>query len=903
MFFFRMYRKDGGQRVRQCQLATAESHPLAFAGKVGASLLEDERGKVNEDQLKKVPEKVVKKKAAVVITAFDGLDPLSAALSAATASTTAEAAAFSDAKPSRADRIVDDDGTLKRPTFIEEDFIGWSVHRGRILNKFNTAEKSLSIRSSFLAAGSISTSSSATITTISKSTSSGLTSGMSSSISQKVRDRLEELDDFEDGQLTEMGNLSQPEYVKRIEELKTALSDAWEADQKVKALKIAIQCAKQLSSTAVIQYYPSKFALISDVLDTFGRLVYRRLHNKATGVGGRPEEIPLVQETCRNWFYKISSIRELLPRFYIEASILKVYSFLVEEGGSTTLNAQYEAVFNRLLKMVRGIGDPLVATYCRVYLSRVAIDLCPIAKGVFTAAISDTFSAVANQLSSRPVQQTLNGQKVDYLLYYTLFTPALDWMLTCSFYRADSLLFGQVLNSFKAVSTSTASSPQNGCCSALLLNSLLTAYPPSFILTHILVFMDFIKHVDKDCLVDDGHSTVATSVYPQSVLLKELGESLKLGLVNVGGLGDYLVSPDERRQLLTDVWKITRKLGKSRPAEYLAVLETWSEIVAKQYDLADINDLLGDVVSALAPGRSFESHSAAIFTVLSKVVTHGCERFHYSAFFSLPSLMSYLDLLHGGGEHGGQSHLRVDACKLLVEAFTRSFSQGSSLSGQENGLEGGNGDNASEALTTSDPVILNSLTFLCKTMHDTISALTLEDDKRQIGGLIIAFLRRVSYGRDFEAQLNFYVEARASFSSHLDPVLAYLVQSVNRLAMETHSIVGGHHTKRTIAFVNGCIAFAYITVPSIEEITVRLTLYLASAQVALVNVCLPQTDAFLKAAITLLRQLPPTSEAADGKLLSNDEFLSSYVSTMLSTLLVVPVSFFSIKNISNFFFY
>ena len=41
--------------------------------------------------------------------------------------------------------------------------------------------------------------------------------------------------------MKEMLNLSQQDYVKRIDELNTALTTAWDQDQRVKSLKIAIQ--------------------------------------------------------------------------------------------------------------------------------------------------------------------------------------------------------------------------------------------------------------------------------------------------------------------------------------------------------------------------------------------------------------------------------------------------------------------------------------------------------------------------------------------------------------------------------------------------------------------------------------------------------------------------------------
>jgi hypothetical protein len=70
------------------------------------------------------------------------------------------------------------------------------------------------------------------------------------------------------------------------------------------------------------------FVLVSQVLDTFGSLVFERIKELSTikdsptsklehklGKNFKVKEVSdLSRETCLNWFYKIASIRELMPR-------------------------------------------------------------------------------------------------------------------------------------------------------------------------------------------------------------------------------------------------------------------------------------------------------------------------------------------------------------------------------------------------------------------------------------------------------------------------------------------------------------------------------------------------------------------------------------------------------------
>ncbi|XP_071796501.1 VPS35 endosomal protein-sorting factor-like [Asterias amurensis] len=736
-------------------------------------------------------------------TTMEGLDPLSQFAAAAAVKVVDPLSLGTSPSPD----TTDAGGALAQHK-LDDSFEPWSSKKATILSKYTTSEK-LSITTSFLSAGGREK-----VTVKSQP-------AAQSTVTDKVKNRLEQLDDFEEGSVKEMLNLSQQDYVNRINELNQALITSWDQDQKVKALKIAIQCSKLLADTSVIQFYPSKYVLITDILDTFGKLVYDRIRRKSTYIPSgsstpqmlpenfAPHQVPdSAKETCRNWFFKIASIRELIPRLYVEAAIMSCYSFLT--------TGEYEQALLRLTSQMRGIGDPLVAIYARAYLCRVGVAVAP---NVRTHLINNFYDFLSSysQLQSDSVQNILAIQRLEMSSYLSLYSPALDWILQCIAHHATEDILTEILGKCK-----------KQCNNALLLNSIMSAFKPEFIASRALGFTDIIKECEE-------------AGFPKHHLYRSLGTNLAMA------------DPPQQQRLsvLNEVWKAIMKLRT--PEDYISCAEVWIEYPCRHFGKKEVNTILGDIIKHMNPDRAFESFYPQLQSVMSKVLSHIKD---FSILLSMDKFMPMVDMFQ-------RDVVKVELCRYIMDAFCR---------------------NQEEA--TNDPVIINALMFVCKTMHDSINALSLEDDVRDIGRLLSGFIRKISFGRDFEQQLSFYVECRANFSN-IDSVLVTLVQCVNQLAAETRTVMKGNHSRKTAAFVRACAAYCFITIPSIADIFHRLNLYLLSGQVAMLNLALTQADAFFKGAISLMPDVP-RSMVIDKKTRSTEPFILSYLNSFLCTLLVVP---------------
>ncbi|KAF5301140.1 hypothetical protein FQR65_LT08970 [Abscondita terminalis] len=650
------------------------------------------------------------------------------------------------------------------------DMEPWSTRKHAILAKFTTSEK-LTIISNFLSDGEV----------VLKTQTNAI---------DKVQHRLEQLDYFDEGSQRKL-DLSQAEYVGRIEQLNQELVSAWHSEQRVKALKIAIQCAKVLADSDVLRFYPSKFVLITDILDIFGHLVYERLRTKADYYrpGSKvpttlpedftPDIVPeSAKETCRNWFYKIASIRELVPRLYVEMAILKSYSFLT--------SSEYSAALLRLTHMIRGIGNPIVAVYARCYLCR---------------------------LFGRYALEGLKIQRMSLETYLTLYTPALDFILQAVACSAPESLLVELIDRCR-----------NHKNNHLLLNTIMSAFKPSYIAMRAAQLLNMISENNKQD-------------FPLYILIRTLGLSVCA-----------CPPPKEhRRHVVNTAWHSISEL--TNPEHYISCVEVWIEFVVQHFTFREVNIIIGDIVSHLSPNRAYEQYYNKLKCIVMSIISHMQD---FEALLAMDNFLPLIDLFQ-------QEAVKMEVCKLILNA-------------------------CNSVQHTSDPVIINALLFLCTILHDSITALTVEDERRQISELLCNVVKRVDYGRDFEQQLNFYAEARAAFSN-LDTVLAQLVQCVNTLSVNVRKIVKGHHTRKTGSFVRACAAYCFITIPSIVSVYTRLELYLLSGQIALFNSCLGQADACFKTALKVIPEL-----LLDENQKQAETFLVSYVRNFLSVLLTVPDS-------------
>lgn len=116
--------------------------------------------------------------------------------------------------------------------------------------------------------------------------------------------------------LAAKGELDRSSFLRFAELLNNQLAKHWRDDQRVAVIKLAIQATKLLGDPPPdeqsLAFYPSMFFSLADSVSFFGQLVYDRLVTKCPDLKVNfsfSDVSDQARELCKNWLYKIASVR------------------------------------------------------------------------------------------------------------------------------------------------------------------------------------------------------------------------------------------------------------------------------------------------------------------------------------------------------------------------------------------------------------------------------------------------------------------------------------------------------------------------------------------------------------------------------------------------------------------
>lgn len=619
-----------------------------------------------------------------------------------------------------------------------------------------------------------------------------------------VEARLAELENTTSGRTAQTHRISQQEYVTRLHRLNDDIANAWLAEDRVNALKLCVKVAKLLVDTKTGKFYPVLFVLVTEVIETVGRLVYDRILRKAeeTASGDRkrlPENFKasdlraVARATCKNWFYKVATIREMIPRMYMELALFKCYRFLQDEPP----HAQLE----RLMKMSRGIGDPMAAAYMRMYIVKTAL-----ACGCETRNNSRTLEILRQFMPSYAgVLDDMNEEdpSTAYIFrlgltrrdYAELMDPAMEWLIECASRSGSASVLQRVLE----MGGEAPPVP--------FLRAIFRALSPKIVHDNA---------VKLTALVGAG-STAEDSVERLEAMAdcyRILGEKFEIKPPQEG----------DRLGILREVWRVVQNWTDLD--SYCRVADQFLLYVLKYLSQAELETLMKDVARHVhtwslklkekEPSRHAELSEKCVRYVehMLEVVTE-----YYNDVSALVSLKWYAYL---GETLHGSAKVRFSA------ALLKCVSTGKEI---------------------TDPLCLHTVLEAARAVHDDIDGMSSDSSRSEAEVLIVNFVDSVSFGTDYEAHLDFLVVARSSFAN-LGLVQEVLVYQAISLILAVYERVGTHHTKKTKAFVNACTAYCQITIPSIPGVVVRLELFMTTAEAAILHGLVQQVDGLIRSAIT-----------------------------------------------------
>ncbi|XP_050246843.1 uncharacterized protein LOC126694549 isoform X1 [Quercus robur] len=440
---------------------------------------------------------------------------------------------------------------------------------------------------------------------------------------------LEELEDPEKYAEEGVKVITRQEYVSRLHELKDEINRSWRANDRVTSLKLSIKVARLLMDTSILQFYPTLFVLAMDIMDMLGNMVWERIMWKAefaedgTRLCSLPDNFQAsdicsdAKETCNNWFCKIGSIRELLPRIYLELALLPCWRFLVDKP---------EDCVQRLVMMTRGLADPLASAYCRLYMAHCAQKLPSCDIGYLVKCVNDIKILVMRIISAKETTQgnITNNRR----LLVTLMEPTIEYIMKCIFKDASQRQVGNVLVEL-GLGMNQVELFGSFSCLSIVLHHLLKELP---------------AEVVASSAVEILHTIECSNDYSFDQCL------------NYRLLGFRLSERKSRRDIVHAVVdKVTQVMSERNSLdEYLKVVDAYVDIVLQNQMDNHLNTILGGISKRAYNKVVTEDELASLQSIMVKLLTHFKV---LEDVFTLNHFLEILDIMYGSSRSIVNMHI------------------------------------------------------------------------------------------------------------------------------------------------------------------------------------------------------------------------------------------------------
>ncbi|CAN8303023.1 unnamed protein product [Cochlearia groenlandica] len=535
--------------------------------------------------------------------------------------------------------------------------------------------------------------------------------------------------------------MNQQEYIGKVQELRDRITCAWKAEDRVTSLKLSIKVTRLLMDTTVLQFYPTVFVMVTDILDMLGDMVWERIKQKAElDVDGtvictllndfQASDICLeAKETCYNWFCKVGYVQELLPRIYLELAILPCWRFL---------NNQPMEVLDRLVMMVRGLANPLASLYCRLYMVHRMQKLGLCNSGHLIKCTKDIEDVLAPVLVDKDGYSYITDDKK---LLFSLMEPAIEYIMKCLLLtgRQENNVLG-LLQELGFVKNKSQSSYKSSHVS-IILHHLLKELPAELVSSQAMEILDMIK-CSNDCS------------FSQILNYRLLGNRLCEGISQTGFLSS----------LINEVIEVASQYQTLD--DYLRIMDAYMDLILQHKMENHLDALLDSIVTLGCDKVLSEEEQGSLQSVILKLLFYFED---VQELLPLNHFIKILDLTSGTSKSTVNRH--------LLNMGTRKG-------------------------CICDSTTIQFLFEISQALYDATDFVNImDDDNRHTSYLISRFVEMVGYGAEMERHLMFLAECRAAFNE-IHELKETLVRSSNTLAVKALKAGKNHinFVKSCIAF-------------------------------------------------------------------------------------------------------